>query len=105
MRAGRPIFMLLMVVAIAASILGSRGLSSVLRAATPAKVYLPLAIKDGPHSSFLGFETNTRTLGQPHISVQARGLNAKWVRLNTVSWREIQPTPERVYNWDAAAGF
>lgn len=52
-----------------------------------------------------GFETTTRHFTTPAVQAQARELGATWVRINTVSWRTVQPTSERTYNWEVLAGF
>ncbi|WP_322495866.1 cellulase family glycosylhydrolase [Chloroflexus sp.] len=49
----------------------------------------------------LGFETNTGWLYNPQVYAQAQNLRAHWVRLNTLSWREAQPTATSPINWSA----
>ncbi|WP_333691870.1 cellulase family glycosylhydrolase [Chloroflexus sp.] len=48
-----------------------------------------------------GFETSTGALYNPAVYAQAGAMNANWVRLNTISWREAQPTPDSPINWNA----
>lgn len=48
-----------------------------------------------------GFETNTGWLYNSQVYAQAQNLRAHWVRLNTISWREAQPTATSPINWSA----
>jgi hypothetical protein len=51
----------------------------------------------------LGFETSTSLLYNSQVKPRAQALNAHWVRLNTLSWREAQPTPTSPINWSASS--
>lgn len=61
-----------------------------------------------PDRSIFGVETNTGRIDDPIIEQQATDLGASWVRLNTVSWRSVQPdadTPPSEWNWAALETF
>ena len=62
-------------------------------------IYLPLVSANTIRP--LGFETNTGWLYASNVYPQADNLNAHWVRLNTLSWREAQPTIGSPINWNA----
>lgn len=70
--------------------------------------YLPLMVVPLPPElrdpEPFGFETSPGAIAQSAVRSSAVELNASWVRLNTVSWREVQPeadTPVQDWNWDA----
>ncbi len=71
---------------------------------TAKTVYLPL-IQKAPRTTAFGIETNTGTITNQTIANYAKELNGTWLRLNTVSWREVQPTEDRVYQWDVLQTF
>lgn len=55
-----------------------------------------------------GVETNTGRIVNTTIKQRARQLGAAWLRLNTVSWRSVQPeadTPEEQWDWTALSVF
>lgn len=55
-----------------------------------------------------GFETYTNYINNGTIKERARDVGASWVRLNTVSWRDLQPTedtPPDQWNWSKLATF
>ncbi|NJL05105.1 MAG: cellulase family glycosylhydrolase [Chloroflexaceae bacterium] len=59
-----------------------------------------------PTYPIFGVETNSGRLSNANVTRRARELGATWVRLNTLSWRDIQPdsaTPPEQWNWDAAS--
>jgi len=61
-----------------------------------------------PNPLPFGFETTTGQLANPTILNYAKQLGASFVRLNTVSWRSVQPTqdlPLAQWNWSALATF
>ncbi|MGQ9873932.1 MAG: cellulase family glycosylhydrolase, partial [Chloroflexus sp.] len=62
-------------------------------------IYLPLVSANTIRP--LGFETNSGWLYHSGVYPQAANLNAHWVRLNTLSWREAQPTVGSPINWSA----
>ncbi|WP_322821055.1 cellulase family glycosylhydrolase, partial [Chloroflexus sp.] len=62
-------------------------------------IYLPLVSANTIRP--LGFETNTGWLYASSVYPQADNLNAHWVRLNTLSWREAQPAIGSPINWNA----
>lgn len=71
-------------------------------AQTPAittTLYVPIVASHAIRP--LGFETNTGWLYSSQVKPRAQALNAHWVRLNTLSWREAQPTPASPINWSA----
>lgn len=55
-----------------------------------------------------GFETYTNYINNNTIKERAQDVGASWVRLNTVSWRDLQPTedtPPDQWNWNTLATF
>ena len=64
-------------------------------------IYLPLVATNTIRP--FGFETNTGWLYNSAVKAQAANLNAHWVRLNTLSWREAQPTATSPINWNATS--
>ncbi|OAN42866.1 hypothetical protein A6A03_03885 [Chloroflexus islandicus] len=50
-----------------------------------------------------GIEPNTGWLYSSSVYPQAANLGAHWVRLNTLSWREAQPTAGSPINWNATS--
>lgn len=72
---------------------------------TPATVYLPLIIDQRVWPSPFGFESGTGKLSTPAVSAQVQALGPRWVRLNAINWRQIQPAPDSPYNWDVLAAF
>lgn len=48
-----------------------------------------------------GIEPNTGWLYSSSVYPRAANLGAHWVRLNTISWREAQPTATSPINWSA----
>ena len=69
------------------------------------QTYLPLVTRMGVPSIF-GFEASPAVMGSsPLVADKARQLGAHWSRMNIISWREVQPTPSRTYNWGALAAF
>ena len=74
-----------------------------LSAKQDSKVYLPL-ITHTWNSPF-GIEVNRPWMIKQSVFAQANDLGAKWVRLNAVSWRSVQPTQDRNYDWEALLEF
>ncbi|GIW91451.1 MAG: hypothetical protein KatS3mg109_1883 [Pirellulaceae bacterium] len=73
-------------------------------AQTPAittTLYVPIVASHAIRP--LGFETNPSWLYSSQVKPHAQALNAHWVRLNTLSWREAQPTPTSPINWSASS--
>lgn len=68
-------------------------------------LYIPMAQTDRIFITPFGIETGNGVIDDPLVLEQARKLRAGWIRLNTVSWRAVQPTPERDYHWSALVGF
>ncbi len=71
-------------------------------------VYLPLVRGPSPQPVPFGFETHQRWLLNSTIRAAAEELDAAWVRLNEISWREIQPEPDlppEQWNWQTLATF
>ncbi len=91
---------LLLVLSFLSLSLPGRMLLSV-KADTPNTVYLPLVANGLPWPSPFGFETDTDTITNPFVATQAKELGAKWLRLNTVSWRSVQQNQGDPYNWSA----
>lgn len=69
------------------------------------KIYLPVTLRNYPWQSPFGFETGNGWISDPTVQSRARELGASWVRFNTVSWRDVQPTRGAAYNWAALAAF
>lgn len=67
-------------------------------------VYLPLITKPKPMTPF-GFEANNGRLSRAAVLNKAKQLDATWVRLNAVSWRDVQPEHNGALNWGAMATF
>ncbi|WP_298816058.1 hypothetical protein, partial [uncultured Chloroflexus sp.] len=51
----------------------------------------------------LGFETNSGWLSSSLVKSQAAVLGANWVRLNTLSWRDAQPTETSPISFSASS--
>jgi hypothetical protein len=68
-------------------------------------LYLPLIANQYPWVSVFGIETNTGMITNPSVQTYAQQLGAHWLRLNTVSWRAVQPVRGGAYNWSALAAF
>lgn len=66
-------------------------------------VYMPLVINDW--ASPFGIEVNTNRIVTQSVFARASELGAQWVRLNTVSWRRVQPTRDGPYDWEALIPF
>ncbi len=62
-------------------------------------IYLPLVARNWPWPSPFGVETTA--LGDSRVAEQARLLGARWLRINFLSWKEIEATPG-TYNWNTA---
>lgn len=67
------------------------------------QTYLPLVVSEW--SSPFGIEINTNHIVTQSVFARANELGAQWVRLNTVSWRQVQPTRDSAYNWQALLNF
>ena len=75
------------------------------RSAGRLKTYLPLVSRMSMPSNF-GFEATPAVIASDtRVIEQARQLGARWSRMNIVSWRAVQPTLDRNYNWAALAAF
>ncbi len=64
---------------------------------------VPLA-QSTPEYPIFGIETNSGRLSNSTVTRRAGELGATWVRLNTLSWRDIQlepDTPPEQWNWQA----
>ncbi len=66
---------------------------------TITTIYVPIVATNNLRP--LGFETNTGWLPSSQVYPRAQDLRAHWVRLNTISWREAQPTATSPINWSA----
>ncbi|NJP06408.1 MAG: glycoside hydrolase family 5 protein [Chloroflexaceae bacterium] len=60
-------------------------------------VYLPLIQRPKEPNAF-GIET--ASLNRNWLRDRAESLGSTWVRLNTVSWRDVQPDNAATFNWD-----
>lgn len=70
------------------------------------RLFLPLVMGPPPmRSSFYGQETGLGRLLDPRTIKYASQLGGKWIRLNAVSWRNVQPVEGGEYNWAALAKF
>jgi Cellulase (glycosyl hydrolase family 5) len=61
----------------------------------PRSIYLPLLTRF--QSMPFGVETNRGWMANTTVRDRAKQLGAKWVRLNAVRWRLVQPTRESSY--------
>lgn len=61
-------------------------------------IYVPV-VASNPIRPY-GIEPNTGWLYSSSVYPQAATLGAHWVRLNTISWREAQPTATSPINWN-----
>jgi hypothetical protein len=52
-----------------------------------------------------GAEASWGGMSHPGVKDQARELGIKWIRLNAISWRLIQPVRDKPYNVSALASF
>lgn len=68
-------------------------------------LYLPITLYQPPAITPFGFETSSGSITRSSVFTQAENLGATWIRLNTVSWRAVQPTPDPVYDWGKLATF
>ncbi len=85
-------------------------LAAGLLAALPALAHEPVTAPPAHPavSGVFGIETNTGRLPDEAVLGRAQELSASWVRLNTISWRQVQPAPHLppdAWNWDALATF
>lgn len=69
--------------------------------ASATTVYVPIVAANAIRP--YGIEPNTGWLYNSQVYPQAANLGAHWVRLNTLSWREAQPTATSSINWNAAS--
>lgn len=66
-------------------------------------VFLPLVFRAYPWPSPFGIETNRPLLGT--LAERADALGTRWVRLNRVSWRDLQPEEGDPYDWSLLSSF
>lgn len=66
-------------------------------------LYLPLVNHRHPQSNPFGFES--AALAYSGFAMRAGELKGQWIRLNGISWRDVQPLQGGDYNWPALAGF
>ncbi len=71
-------------------------------AVTP--IYLPLMLQQSTWSSPFGVES-LGILPAASLQQQLQTLGSRWVRINTLSWRQIQAQQGGAYDWTAAAAF
>ncbi|WP_299644987.1 cellulase family glycosylhydrolase [uncultured Chloroflexus sp.] len=62
-------------------------------------VYIPIVSSNNIRP--FGIEPSSGSLYTNTVQSQATNLGAHWVRLNTLSWREAQPTATSPINWSA----
>lgn len=110
----RRIVLLLMVILVAswASPVITPAQSAPGSTPSATKVYLPLVV--GPESqveplvppSPFGFETYPEALFRSDVHLQAKLLEASWIRVHyEVSWRNVQALPDGPYDWTKLARF
>lgn len=69
-------------------------------------LYLPLVFDRSGYVSPFGYEIyKPDQIFNQQTRNHARALGASWTRINTVSWREVQPTQGAPYNWSVLAEF
>jgi hypothetical protein len=67
------------------------------------KLYLPVVQQRYPPSNPFGFESTA--LAYSGFPSRAGELKGRWIRLNGISWRDVQPSQKGDYLWDRLAGF
>lgn len=68
-----------------------------------SKLFLPIVNHRFPQSNPFGFESTA--LANGGFSSRAGELKGRWIRLNGISWRDVQPSQKNLVNWPALAGF
>jgi hypothetical protein len=66
-------------------------------------VYLPVVLQNYPWVSPFSVESNEKIAGT--LLDRAEELGPGWVRLHRISWRNIQPTEDPVYDWSSLSDF
>ncbi len=67
------------------------------------KIYLPIVQQRYPMSNPFGFESTA--MAYSGFPARAGELKGRWIRLNGISWRDVQSLRGSLYNWSALAGF
>jgi hypothetical protein len=75
----------------------------VAQAQTTKSIYLPLISRF--QSMPFGFETRAGGIINTTVRSYAKELGARWVKLNEVRWRPVQPTRDSAYDVTALATF
>lgn len=70
-------------------------------AGEPGAIYLPIIGTGAPFHSFYGVEILPKVLLKPNVVQASQQLGARWVRINGVSWRAVQPQEGDTFNWSA----
>lgn len=65
------------------------------------RIFLPAIYGKALSASPFGFEVSSGALQNKAAFASAEALHAGWVRLNIISWREVQPDATSPYNWQA----
>ena len=66
-------------------------------------VYLPVVLLNYPWIGPFSVESNRKVVGT--LLGRAEELDAGWMRLRRISWRDIQPTEGSVYDWSSLTDF
>jgi hypothetical protein len=75
---------------------------------SPQTTVLPEPQATMPTVRPFGVETNSGRINQAIIQQRAGELGISWLRLNTLSWRDLQPTeetPPEAWNWETLDTF
>lgn len=81
-------------------------MQSTVQASDGNAIYLPVISNLYPWRSPFAIETGWQ-ITRPEVTEKAQELGAKWIRLNEVSWREVEPirSEPRQYNWAVLRTF
>lgn len=90
--------------------LGQGSLRGAVQTNAGTTLYLPMVTVDyggsAPDwSSPFGIQTYPGALAQPAVLTQAQQLGARWFRIKSVRWRQLQPNQGDPYNWSVLQGF
>src|SRR5436309_2817183 len=99
----RATFILTGLVCLAFASVGVAPTSAQPKAAPTRFVYLPVVMRF--QTMPFGAETSRGWMANTSVSDRARQLGIRWVRLNAVSWRLVQPTRGAPYNVSGLASF
>jgi hypothetical protein len=102
-RLWRAIFVLIGLACLAFASVGVAPTSAQPKSAPTISVYLPVIMRF--QSIPFGVETRNGWMANTTVNSYAKQLGARWVRLNELRWRLIQPTHDGAYDVTALAMF